>query len=246
MNAEILLNEPMKIPKDSKFKLKTVNFFKKGIIVFPGKAKSYLSKRSKIQGEMDESFNLDTLFNRITDEGDKRVANLNLNEEVRDELLSGECWIGMSYSSDAAVLADEEENIWLGVEDRLYQYKFPDKKATLFKDQKGILEKQKIDLSFLLDSRFGNFFWVGTNNNGLFKLDPKSGTLEHFTSAAGSKVVLPSNRILGITETEPNLLWLATSNGLCKIDLRDYSTKTFTSKDGLPNNFINAVILQSK
>lgn len=31
--------------------------------------------------------------------------------EVRDKLLSGECWIGMTYSSDAAVLAEEEENI---------------------------------------------------------------------------------------------------------------------------------------
>ncbi len=31
--------------------------------------------------------------------------------EIRDQLLSGECWIGMTYSSDAAVLAEEEENI---------------------------------------------------------------------------------------------------------------------------------------
>ena len=31
--------------------------------------------------------------------------------EVRDALVSGDCWIGMSYSSDAAVLAEEEANI---------------------------------------------------------------------------------------------------------------------------------------
>lgn len=31
--------------------------------------------------------------------------------EVRDKLLSGECWISMTYSSDASVLAEEEENI---------------------------------------------------------------------------------------------------------------------------------------
>jgi len=31
--------------------------------------------------------------------------------EVRDKLLSGDCWITMTYSSDAAVLAEKEENI---------------------------------------------------------------------------------------------------------------------------------------
>lgn len=31
--------------------------------------------------------------------------------EVRDKLISGECWISMTYSSDAAVLAEEEDNI---------------------------------------------------------------------------------------------------------------------------------------
>jgi len=45
--------------------------------------------------------------------------------EVRDELLSGECWIGMSYSSDAAVLADEEENI---------EYFIPEEGAPLWVD----------------------------------------------------------------------------------------------------------------
>lgn len=31
--------------------------------------------------------------------------------EVREKLLSGDCWMSMTYSSDAAVLAEEEENI---------------------------------------------------------------------------------------------------------------------------------------
>ncbi len=44
-----------------------------------------------------------------------QVKNLNARFvdilEVRDELLSGECWIGMTNSSEAALLADEEETI---------------------------------------------------------------------------------------------------------------------------------------
>lgn len=39
---------------------------------------------------------------------DARFVDIN---EIRDNLLSGECWISMTYSSDAAVLAEKDENI---------------------------------------------------------------------------------------------------------------------------------------
>lgn len=45
---------------------------------------------------------------RQVDELDARFVDI---FEIRDQLLSGECWISMTYSSDAAVLAEEEENI---------------------------------------------------------------------------------------------------------------------------------------
>lgn len=45
--------------------------------------------------------------------------------EVRDKLLSGDCWITMTYSSDAAVLAEKEENI---------AYFIPEEGASLWLD----------------------------------------------------------------------------------------------------------------
>lgn len=45
--------------------------------------------------------------------------------EVREKLLTGDCWISMTYSSDAAVLAEEEENI---------SYFIPDEGAPLWVD----------------------------------------------------------------------------------------------------------------
>ncbi len=61
----------------------------------------------------------------LTDQVQKlgtRFVDIN---EIRDKLLSGECWITMTYSSDAGVLAEKEENI---------AYFIPDEGASLWLD----------------------------------------------------------------------------------------------------------------
>lgn len=59
---------------------------------------------------------------RQVDEAGSRFVDI---FEIRDQLLAGDCWISMTYSSDAAVLADEEENI---------SYFIPDEGAPLWLD----------------------------------------------------------------------------------------------------------------
>ncbi len=54
--------------------------------------------------------------------------------EARDKLLSGDCWITMTYSSDAAVLADKEENI---------AYFIPNEGASLWLDSFVIPRESK-------------------------------------------------------------------------------------------------------
>jgi spermidine/putrescine transport system substrate-binding protein len=48
---------------------------------------------------------------RLLEQVDKLDARFVDIFEVREKLLSGECWISMTYSSDAAILAEEDENI---------------------------------------------------------------------------------------------------------------------------------------
>ncbi len=62
---------------------------------------------------------------RLVDQVDRLDARLVDIFEIREKLLSGECWISMTYSSDAAVLAEEEENI---------SYFIPDEGAPLWLD----------------------------------------------------------------------------------------------------------------
>jgi spermidine/putrescine transport system substrate-binding protein len=54
---------------------------------------------------------LEAATNLLIDQADKLGARFVDINEVRDQLLSGECWISMTYSTDAAVLAEMDKNI---------------------------------------------------------------------------------------------------------------------------------------
>lgn len=94
INAEIVLNDTIRLPKDSKFTTGSRDLFTKAIIVVPGTSKTYLSSSDVIIGEHIESMSIDTLFNIITNEinnlklvrnQDSIISELNeLNKELKE------------------------------------------------------------------------------------------------------------------------------------------------------------------
>ncbi len=91
-----------------------------------------------------------------------RIVDIN---EIRDKLLSGECWITMTYSSDAAVLAEKEENI---------SYFIPEEGAALWLDSFVIpREARNVENAHLFLDYFSrpeaaaansNFLWCASAN----------------------------------------------------------------------------------
>ena len=80
--------------------------------------------------------------------------------EIREKLLSGDCWISMSYSSDAAVLAEEEENI---------AYFIPEEGAPLWLDSFAIpRESRKTDIAHLFLDYLCQGEVAAANSNELF------------------------------------------------------------------------------
>ena len=75
--VEIVLNDTIHIPKDSKFSIVSRDFFSKAIEIIPGTSNSYLSSTDKIIGERSERMNMDTLLHLISKEIDnsKPVKN---------------------------------------------------------------------------------------------------------------------------------------------------------------------------
>ncbi|CCH55449.1 histidine kinase [Fibrisoma limi BUZ 3] len=74
--------------------------------------------------------------------------------------------------------------------------------------------------------------WLGTNQGGLNRFDPKTSTFSQFTTQDG----LPSNNVAGIVGDNAGRLWLSTNRGLCRFDPRTNVIRNYDVNDGLPSN----------
>ena len=71
--------------------------------------------------------------------------------------------------------------------------------------------------------------WVGYNSGGLDCLDPAIGELRNFRLADG----LPGEHVKNMALENDRALWLATNNGLSRLDLSSLQFLNFSEKDGL-------------
>jgi two-component sensor histidine kinase/ligand-binding sensor domain-containing protein len=82
-------------------------------------------------------------------------------------------------------------------------------------------------------------YWL-CSNIGLFEYDAKLGIVDRYSSLDTGDHFLPALEFQHCLY-DYNVLWLATTNGLIKWDVRNNHYKLFTKKDGLSNENIYAV-----
>ena len=75
--------------------------------------------------------------------------------------------------------------------------------------------------------------WVGTVNNGLFRLD--AGGIEHFTS----RHELPNNRVASLLVDRDQSLWVGTDAGLMRLSNPPFTT--WSVDQGLTDDYVRAV-----
>jgi methyl-accepting chemotaxis protein/ligand-binding sensor domain-containing protein len=82
---------------------------------------------------------------------------------------------------------------------------------------------------------------LSVEGGGLVIVDPRTLRKVHYgTSTTPS---LSSDQVEGAVETEPGILWIATGNGLDRLDRKANTITHITEKDGLPSNAVAAVAL---
>lgn len=139
---------------------------------------------------------------------------------------------GTSISSNLArvVLKTNDRTIWIGTEGGVNKVLLDEEGFP--KSFQSFLSDKKI---YSLQEDYQHQLWIGTISDGLFRLDPQSGHLDHFTEKDG----LPGNTIFGILEDSNRQLWLSTSNGLSKFDPEKKTFSNFNYSNGLENSEYN-------
>lgn len=71
--------------------------------------------------------------------------------------------------------------------------------------------------------------WVGTQSQGVNIYDPETETFDHLDVTDG----LPSSNISSIVEDDSGAIWLATTNGLARLNPKSREINTYRQEDGL-------------
>lgn len=118
---------------------------------------------------------------------------------------------------------DKESNIWVGTDDEGLNCYHP---ITRHFSHYFHNEEKTPDLRVLFSDSKGRL-WVG--QKGLYFLDAAHNTFSLYADKAG----LSSEFIKGITEDEEGYLWIATSNGITRLNPDTYAFKKYNTGDGL-------------
>ncbi|GJM32175.1 MAG: hypothetical protein DHS20C18_11760 [Saprospiraceae bacterium] len=140
------------------------------------------------------------------------------------------------------VLVDQDQELWFGYQHWLYIYNTDTKNLRAFEDTQGQWDSLAGRISHLFQRKDSPNIWISTISNGVFKVDKNKGRLAHYSADEDSPIQLTHNRINAAYEDKFGYLWLASANGLNRLDLKNEQIETFTTKDGLPNSFINGLL----
>lgn len=122
---------------------------------------------------------------------------------------------------------DSHRNLWIGTRPALYRID-PSGKSTVFV---GVQPGVPFDVISLVEDHAG-FLWVGTSNNGLFRLDPKSGQWKSYLHNEKDPSSLSNDVVYRLLVDRDGTLWAATWDGLDRFNAQ---TDSFTTFKANPN-----------
>ncbi len=145
--------------------------------------------------------------------------------------------------AEGVLMEDKDGDIWFGCQQNLCIIDGTDNgDITEFKDTTGVMPDSLLPIvTFLYQGTTGGFIWLASKNTGIYKIAKNSGALKHYFTK--SQPALTNDRVTSLVECG-GYLWAGTASGLWRLDLATEKSKTFTTEDGLPNDFINGVLAE--
>ncbi|MGB5437947.1 MAG: triple tyrosine motif-containing protein, partial [Maribacter sp.] len=84
--------------------------------------------------------------------------------------------------------------------------------------------------------------WVSANGQGLNRIDPVTKMVKYFNYEPENKNSLSSNIVFDIFEDSRGMIWLATTEGINKLDPESEKFTRYSEVDGLPTNLTEGII----
>ncbi len=150
------------------------------------------------------------------------------DEHNPGEVLSLTTNEGLPNDVTTSIYSDREANIWIGTVDGLVKWSNGSLKAYTWLN--GLSDNH---INVIDEDANGNL-WVGTNRGGIDRLAGDKWSIFNKTNG------LTDNQVLSIIEDREGSLWVSTADGLNQF--KDVSLTTFTTYEGLSNDYISGVI----
>jgi signal transduction histidine kinase/ligand-binding sensor domain-containing protein len=116
---------------------------------------------------------------------------------------------GLSGSKVLSLFEDEQHSIWVGTDAGLDKLE-----GQQIKHFDGIVGHSII---WAIQGDTDDALWLGTNENGLIRLQPKNRSMTQYTSKTG----LPNDSVIAILNDDNGRLWLSGNKGIYSIEKKD-------------------------
>lgn len=144
-----------------------------------------------------------------------------------------------SYYPFAEAICQQNDSIfWIGTTSGLLQFNNNSHAWKLYQNNPADETSISSGVVFSLcgdPKEAGKYLWIGTNGEGLDRLDIATGRFIHYTIKNG----LPNNVMYGILSDDDGNLWISTNKGLSKFNPSANSFQNYEAKDGLQSNEFN-------
>ncbi len=142
------------------------------------------------------------------------------------------------------ITQDHEGNIWVGLnEGGLFRIEPSTMRTTHYTHSPADSTSLPWPAVWCVVEDSKNTLWVGTFGGGIARFNRQSNNFTRFQSRERDPASLSGNHVYSITEDSEGFLWVGTfARGVNRFDPRTKTFKRFSEKDGLPNNFVKAVL----
>ncbi len=141
------------------------------------------------------------------------------------------------------IYEDSQNILWLGTNRGLYTFDPIKEEFTLFSFSPDELAPFSEDQIMSVTQDSSDNLWVGTFDNGLFKINKTLTSAVHYENKADALTSLSNNSILAIHQDASGTIWVGTIGGGLNRYNTDKDTFTrFTEQNGLPNDVIYGIL----